>query len=96
MLAGRPDLAPQQPEASLVLEEILPQRLQRHLDPQLEVEGAPHLAHPSPAKLGSDLVAVAQHLARGQRALGHGLSRRARNGRADVAVAGFVVRHISA
>jgi hypothetical protein len=78
-LARGADLASQQVEASFVLEEILAQRLQRHLDPQLEVEGPPHLTHPSPAELRANLVAVAQHLALSEEALGHGFSRCARN-----------------
>ena len=54
----------QQLEPAVRLEELLPQRLQRHLDPQLEVEGVPHLAHPATAEHLENLVALAQHLPR--------------------------------
>ena len=46
------------------------------------------------AELGMDLVAIAEDLTLSQEALGHGLSRRARNGRAVVAVTGAVLRHV--
>ncbi len=50
-------------ESTLVLEQARMQRLERHVDAELEVEGAPHLAHPSPAEAGADLIAIAEHLA---------------------------------
>ena len=63
-LAGGADLLPQQLEPALGFEEILTQRLERHLDPQLEVEGVPHLAHAAAAEHLEDLVTLAEHLAR--------------------------------
>ena len=66
-LTGSADLLPQQLETALGFEELRPQRLQRHLDPQLEVEGVPHLTHPAAAEHLEDLVALAEHLALGER-----------------------------
>ena len=52
-------------ESPLALEEVLTQRLERHFDPQLEVEGVPDLAHPTTAEQLQHLIALTQHLAWG-------------------------------
>ncbi len=56
------DLLPQQLEPPLGLEEIIAQRFEPDLDPQLEIEGAPDLTHPTPPEHLKDLVAITQHL----------------------------------
>ena len=60
--AGGSHFLAQQLEAALGFEELRPQGLQRHFDPQLEVEGVPHLAHPAAAQHLDDLVALAEYL----------------------------------
>ncbi len=49
--AGGPHLAAQKLAAPFVLEQIHPHRLEGDLDPQLEVEGPPDLAHAAAAEL---------------------------------------------
>ena len=61
-LASGANLLPQQLQPSLGLEEILAQRLEPDLDPQLEIEGPPDLTHPTATEHLEDLVALAQHL----------------------------------
>ncbi len=53
-------------EPPLRFEELRPQSLQRHLDPKLEVEGLPHLAHPTAPEHLEDLVPLAEYLARSE------------------------------
>ena len=100
-LAGGPHLAAQHLEPPLVLEQVPAQRLERHLDPQLEVEGPPHLAHAAPAEHLEDLVALAQHLAGGEQPSRHGVGEgriavlspgRRLGGRAWIV--GAIVRHL--
>ena len=59
-LTSGADLLPQQLEPSLGLEEIIAQRLEPDLDPELEIEGPPDLAHPTAPEHLEDLVAVAR------------------------------------
>ncbi len=47
----------------LRLEEIIAERLEPDLDPELEVEGPPDLAHPAATEHLEDFVAITQHLA---------------------------------
>ncbi len=47
-------------ESPLVLEQALVQRLECDVDPQLQVEGAPHFPHPSSAEPGANAVALAE------------------------------------
>ncbi len=63
-LAGGAHLLTQGLESTLVLQQARVQRLESHVDAQLEVERAPHFAHASPAEARADLVAIAEHLAR--------------------------------
>jgi hypothetical protein len=65
-LAGGADLLAQQLEPALRFEEIPAQGLERHLDPELEVEGMPHLTHTTATEHLEDLVALAEDLAGGE------------------------------
>ena len=65
-LAGGPHLLAQHLQPPLGLEELIPERLEPDLDPQLEIEGAPDLAHPTATEHLEDLVPVAQHLTGGE------------------------------
>ncbi len=60
-------LLPQGLERPLVLEQLSAQRLERHVDTQLQIEGPPDLAHAAAAQERPDPVAVAQDLTRGER-----------------------------
>jgi hypothetical protein len=93
-VAGGANLATQQITPPLVLEEIRQHRLESHLDPELEIKGPPHLAHPTAAELGLDLVAIAQDLTWCEETLGQTFGRGARYGRPLTAVAGSVLWHI--
>jgi hypothetical protein len=65
-LTGGAQLLPQQLQPSFALEELGAQGLERHLDPELEIEGVPHLAHPTAAEYLENLVALAKYLAGGE------------------------------
>ncbi len=62
-LAGGADLLAQRLQSARVLEQLWPQRLQRHVDAQLEIGGPPDLAHPAAAQKRANAVALAQDLA---------------------------------
>ena len=69
---------PQQLAGPLGLDLVRPDRLQRDVHPQLQVEGAEHLAHAAAAEHLADLVALAQDPARARAGRGSQARRRTR------------------
>jgi hypothetical protein len=93
-LARRPDLRPERLSPGLVDHQLWPYPLERHLHPQLEVEGVPHLAHPTRTEQRLDPIAVAEHAARLERQAPLDFAIDGLGGlRHAVAAARIVVRH---
>ena len=65
--AGRADFLAQAVERPLVGQQRHPHGLERHVDPQLEIEGAKDLAHAAASEQRADAIAVAEHMAGGER-----------------------------
>jgi hypothetical protein len=63
----RTDLLAEKIESTLGLEEIGAKCFQRDVDPELEIEGVPHLTHPAAAEHLEDLIAISEHLSLAER-----------------------------